>query len=495
MKIIFLYFVLLSSCASCASRGLLSNLQCSVLLNYESNSDSSTACIFSGVFGNTSITFNIIPTFEGLPIDLDSFEILEFVDSWVSRIPPNLLQTFKNTEILIMKNVSLGSVTDLDAGVRLRELFLSHNHIKNIGEMAFYCNKELNYVDLSHNEIQNLKLHTFLYTKKMKYLDLSHNRLKSIPNAFFYLKKLEYLDISYNLLMALYSTDFYGMHDVVTLKIEENLIKEVSPTTFTSMPKLTSLSLRNNSIFDIILNFTNPRIFAVDLSLNFLWELEILQSVRKIDASHNKLSSLILGKNISIHELNLSYNLFKETTSVRQLSSLKRLYMAGNQLTHINHRSFYSLTDLVELNLADNLLKHLDLGALQHMTLLNHISIADNDVSFIRIPLNETVLKDLETIDVTRNSFSCNYLVKLMHDLNERGWRLVSREVDPVSNFLNIPCYNENDLQACRREMDELQVNFAEQITKLEEQIGALYARIENEATRVAGRPFYRKGK
>lgn len=483
-----------------ARRGqFISNLQCSYLLNYETRSDSSTGCIFSNVFGNTSVFFNILRSYNGLPIDLDSFEILEFIESHISRVPPLLLDHFKNTEILIMRNSSLGSVCDIDGATKLKELHVSHNHIRNIGEKVFYYNKQLVHVDFSYNELHTIKPFTFLYTKKIKYMDLSHNKLKSIPSALSYLHKLEYLDLSYNFLMTIYSTDFYRVNDLRTLKMEGNIIKEVSSTAFIGMTKLESLSLRNNTIFDIILNFTNPQIFAVDLSMNFLWELDVLQSVRKIDASHNKLSSIILGPNVSMQELNLSNNLFKDTASVRPLKTLKRLYMSGNHLTHVNHRTFYSLTELIELDLSNNLLKHLNLNSIQHMHSLNSISIADNDVSFIRLPTYETALPRLQIIDVTRNSFSCKYLLGLVGKLNQRNWRLVSREVDSEDNVLNIPCFNENDLQECRREMDEMYVNMTEEMQKLHDEIGALYARLENEAKEVkvkrfSGRPFFRKG-
>lgn len=509
LKIMRAYFILslptiiiLTVCCThvAARKGqFISNLECSYLINYETRDDSSTGCIFSNVFGNTSVIFNILRSYNGFPIDLDSFEILEFIESRISRVPPRLLDHFRNTEILIMTNSSLGSVCDIDGGTKLRELHVSHNHVRNIGEKIFYYNKEIVHVDFSFNDIYTIKLYTFLYTKKLKYLDLSHNKIKSIPNAFFHLNKLEYLDLSYNLLMSIYSTDFYGVNEVRTFNMEGNFIKEVSSTAFIGMSKLGSLSLRNNTLFDIILNFTNPQMFAVDVSMNFLWELEILQSVRKIDASNNKLSSIILGPNVTMQELNLSNNLFKDTSSIRPLKTLKRLYLAGNQLTHVNQRTFYSLTELIELDISDNFLKQMNLNTLQHMHALNSLLIADNDISFVRLPSYETALASLEVIDVTRNTFSCKYLLGLVGELNQRNWRLISREVDAADNVLNIPCYNENGLQECRREMDEMYSNLTEEIQKLHEEIGALYARLENESKEVkvkqlAGRPFFRKG-
>lgn len=496
-----LLFTLVVFCSHVAARRgkFISNLECTYLINYETRSQSSTGCIFSGVFGNTSVVFNIVRSYNGFPIDLDSFEILEFVESKISRVPPLLLDHFRNTEILIMRNASLGSVSDIDGGSKLKELHVSHNHVRNIGERVFYKNKELVHVDFSYNELHTIKPYTFMYTKKLKYLDLSHNKIKSVPSAFYYLHKLEYLDLSYNLLMSLYSTDFYWVNNTRTLKLEGNLIKEVSSMAFVDMTKLESLSLKNNTIFDIILNFTSLQMFGVDLSMNFLWELEVLTSVWRVDASHNKLSSIILGSNVTIQELNLSNNLFKDTASIRPLKTLKRLYMSGNHLTHVNHRTFYSLTNLIELDISDNLLKHLNLNSFQHMNLLNRISIADNDVSFIRLPTYETALPHLEIIDVTRNSFSCKYLLVLLAQLNQRNWRLVSHEVDVADNVLNIPCFNENDLQECRREMDEMYVNMTEQIQKLHEEIEALYAKLENDSNeervqRLVGRPFFRKG-
>lgn len=476
-----------------------SNLECSYLINYETRSDSSTGCIFSNVFGNTSVFFNILRSYNGFPIDLESFEILEFIESRISRVPPGLLDHFKNTEILVMRNCSLGSVCDIEGGTKLKELHVSHNHIRNIGEKAFSQNKELVYIDLSFNELQTIKPHTFSFTKKLKYLNLSNNKFKSIPNGFFHLHNLEFLDISYNFLMTIYSMDFYGVSNLRTLNIEGNFVKEVSSTAFVGMNHLSSLSLRNNTIFDIILNFTNPMMFSVDLSMNFLWELEVLQSVRKIDASQNKLSSIILGPNVTMQELNLNHNLFKDISSIRQITTLKRLYLSGNHLTFINQRTFYSLTELIELDISDNFLKHINLNNLQHMHSLNFLSIADNDISFIRFPLYETSLPSLEVIDVTRNSFSCKYLVSLVAELNTRNWRLMSREVDAADNVHNIPCYNENSLQECRREIEEQHMNLTEEIQRLYEELGALRARLENESKkveikRIPGTPFFRKG-
>lgn len=482
---------------------IVENLECSYLLNYKTKNDASTGCIFTNVFGNTSIYFNILDTYKGFPIDLKTFEIVEFHESVISRVPPSLLDYFSNVEILDMTNCSLGSVCGIDGGTKLIELHASHNHIKNIGEKIFFYNKELKHIDLSYNQLQSFKSQTFSYPKNLKYLNLAGNRINYISPAFFYLHKVEDLDLSFNEIEKLITHPLSGLFEVRTLKFEGNSISDVPPVAFYKMKKLNRISLKNNTLSELLLNFTSKHIHEVDVSMNSLQQLEILTSIQKLDASFNELKKLIISPGIEIKNLDIKHNLFKDLSSIRSLKNLRSLSLSFNHISHITYRTFYGLDKLRFLDISNNEIKHINMNNLLNLHGLYTLKLNDNDLSNIKLPMYENVLPSLKEIIVSGNPFSCKYLQYLILETNQRGWRLGSSEteVNEVENSVrNIPCYTENQLQECRRELEEIQISLNDEIKKLHEEIGGLYARLENEMittetplTRINGTPFFRK--
>jgi Leucine-rich repeat (LRR) protein len=189
----------------------------------------------------------------------------------------------------------------------MTELDLSNNAIKEI-VFAFDENlfPKLKLLILSNNKVSSLQ---FIKTlPKLKVLVLINNRLKNLTcndantlnhsgNGLINIPDLEYLDISFNELV-----------DLGGLAQASNLLE------------LKILRLSNNKIQKI--NFLShlPKLFEVDLSKNF---------IKNIDKTSFNIPNVI--SNLKIED-----NIIKTLANIEALQCLTKLSLNGNKLTDLN---------------------------------------------------------------------------------------------------------------------------------------------------------------
>ncbi|XP_034945170.1 chaoptin [Chelonus insularis] len=274
----------------------------------------------------------------------------------------------------------------------LSKLYLSHNHLQEIGEGTFQHLYNLTSIDLSYNIIERIDNGAFVGLINLYKLNLKGNRLTSFAGEYFNTGTgLEILDLSDNAISYVSPTAFIihprlkelrlngnrfarfpsefikSLQFLQEIDLSKNALKNVGEFAFAQMGRLQKLNLSNNKIesIDELAFHNSTQLQIIDLSNNVLESLsertmEGVLRVEFLDLSNNKLSSLpdtiFDGSKIkTVERINLSNNKFAEIPTralQRQSISLHHLNMAKNKLVQVFTQEI--INSVKELDLSQN---------------------------------------------------------------------------------------------------------------------------------------------
>lgn len=245
----------------------------------------------------------------------------------------------------------------------LRELKLPSNSINFIGSRTFTSLINLNTLDLNSNKINFIDDDAFYGLEKLKNLYLFSNKLNSLL-FLDHLTGLTVLKLSFNLIGELASGVFGRLSRLERLELAENRIDQVENRAFSTLANLKMLNLSSNKSInlaqDTFVDLNNLE--ELDLSycaiktMNHV-NLDRLNNLKKIHLQSNEIDSLAsdLFRGLSnVQLINLSYNRLSKVDCdvfTASLTSLTKLNLTGNDLTHVENNSFSHLTNLTELSL------------------------------------------------------------------------------------------------------------------------------------------------
>ncbi|KAG5334614.1 ALS protein, partial [Acromyrmex charruanus] len=235
-----------------------------------------------------------------------------------------------------------------EKGKKLFALNLDRNNFSTINSqhefqtLSMACLKDLHYLSISKNKINTIESDAFKDNNKLLFLNLSSNYIYELhPKTFANLQNLKTLDLSGNLFENV--PQISNETKISTLYLNNNYIYKIISHTFTHMPKLVKLLMRENRIYEIDVNAFAP-----------------LTVLEELDLSRNMLSSLPKGLAetfVSLKYLDLRENKF---TSLESLSltntwpSIKVLYLMKNPLKCLNVKYFKNLSQNLTINLINN---------------------------------------------------------------------------------------------------------------------------------------------
>jgi len=338
--------------------------------------------------------------------------------------------------------VDQAAFQDVDAA-ELQELVLANNSLQELPSTVFANLTSLKVVDLRKNCITGLHVETFSALRSsLTALFLSDNRLTtgSLPNGILsQMDNLTTLEIEDNQLtrwsstMLFGSTEitelslagnrfttfpsdaFQGLQKLVTLRLGRSSIAMLASGTFRRLASLQELDLSGNRLVDINAGILDglASLETLDLSINQLSDLPSsflspLTGLKSLDLSHNLLrqlpAGLFVNTTLTLDTINLSWNNLTVTEETfRGLSSLTKLFLAGNSICAISSSLFSDLNQLSELDLSDNKIVDMEPGLLLFATpTLTSLNLSGNKISRIlpRVFRYGTVL---EKIDLSRN--------------------------------------------------------------------------------------------
>ncbi|XP_038208075.1 uncharacterized protein LOC119829575 [Zerene cesonia] len=165
-----------------------------------------------------------------------------------------------------------------------------------------------------------------------------------------------------------------GLHQIATVKIVNSTIGSVGPNAFHGLHELYAVNLSNNK-----LKALHPETFATNKKLLLL---TLSNNPLKFPAPGTQEYFLNAS---SVQELDISYCNMQYITAntIKHMSGLMYLNLAGNNLSDMEADTFKTLLDLEELDLSDNNIKTLENDLFSENTELATLHIQRNPIDSV----------------------------------------------------------------------------------------------------------------
>ena len=236
--------------------------------------------------------------------------------------------------------------------------------------------------------------------------------------------RLTLLDLSHNNISHLKISNFYGLINLETLKLDFNNINNIPSATFQYLKKLNYLSIRNNQIGQLPkrLFYMLDELRTLDLSHNPLNILDVivfedipfLETLRCSGCSLLNIDRGLLLKFPHLRELDLSYNYIEsiEPKIFYHVPSLKILNLNGNRLTEVVD-NFLPKHRMTSLGLGNNIIRRIGNYAFRNMSIA-HLDVSYNDVDDISRRSLEPILHSLRDLDLSGNRFTAEQIRRII---------------------------------------------------------------------------------
>ncbi|XP_023223926.1 uncharacterized protein LOC111625122 isoform X1 [Centruroides sculpturatus] len=293
-------------------------------------------------------------------------------NSNLQAISEDALKNLENN--LIYLNVKSNNFRSIPSkGLRhlkqLQTLIISENFIKTINVVDFFHNVNLNYLDLSKNIISSIEKGSFLSLKKLQILHLEDNKLSSVNKDMFEnLNNLTSLILSNNKLKILSESLLDHMIALRNLIVDKNEL-----ISFNNI-KITSTSLQS---FHLSNCFLNESFIAGALK-----DLPNLISLHLNDNLIKNISEFAFSYFHKLNELDLSncQLSYIDETAFYNLTNLKILDLENNNLSKLKCQLTKHLKSLESVNLENNKLESIENGTFGSCPNLTEIILTGNQL-------------------------------------------------------------------------------------------------------------------
>lgn len=284
------------------------------------------------------------------------------------------------------------------AMVQLKSLILrTHNNdwapmMLDLSAESFSGLRELRHLDLSDNNIWTLPSEVFCHLHNLKTLNLTRNRIRDVNQLGFSNQNevatsdscdtaIEDLDLSQNEIIQIEDNFLIKLRSLVSLYLQQNAITFIGNRALTGLTMLQVLNLSSNFISSVPSDF-----------------LQASRDIKQIYLNKNNLSVLSPG-------------------SFDGLEQLQVLDLSNNELTSrgLNKDSFLGLVRMIVLNLAHNSIVKLDSLTFRNLYSLQILNLDHNLVEYISDD-SFVELKNLHALTLSHNkikSIGLNYFSEL----------------------------------------------------------------------------------
>lgn len=246
---------------------------------------------FSNLFGlkSLNLSYNRLEDApHGIFQDLNSLRYLSISGNRFQMLPFGMLAPLK--QHLLTIDFSYNKIITVENDFftfapNVKTLLLNDNHIHKLPINTFGDLKRLDYLDLGNNNLNEVSRNAFQKLVSLSYLNLSGNKLVSLNSNFFKnlvnlrtlnlnsnplknitgkqlenCKELEILRLSNTSLIHLSDTDFYGLENLKSLEMNDNLnLTKLDRSIFDATPNLETLSLANCNLSHLSESLQNLR--------------------------------------------------------------------------------------------------------------------------------------------------------------------------------------------------------------------------------------------
>lgn len=362
---------------------------------------------------------NINPTaFEGL----SELYAVNLTNVGLDMIHPDTFAENKKLRMLTLRGNDLHAmqkkmspfISYMIKSSSIEELDISNCNLRQLLPTAFNKLPHVVYINLADNQLKTLPADVFDKVETIEELDLSSNAIERLPSTIFNKTSLTILSLRYNEISS--GLDF-GTQNIQKLDLSYNKITNVDNFMFDSMPGLTTLILKGNSIRKVHQAAFHPLIDLthIDLSFNDLEQVSSLMFLTNMD-----LDVIRINDNPRLKKLPLEgFECEKGTFSVyyfdasncdlsefgdatfSTMPELTTLNLAWNNVENLGKNIFTYCRKLIELDLSNNLLSQLDDMMFFRNLALRKLNLAGNPLQNLsaKIFLSTRELTQLDMSD------------------------------------------------------------------------------------------------
>lgn len=398
---------------------------------------------------------------------------IKFEKSTIKSLPQKIFANFAYAGNLDASNIELEEIADgIFVGRKWVTIVLSNNLLRKLTGKLF-ANLTIKLLDLSYNQIEAIDDDVFSGIEAGA-LKLSNNKIIStsfVSTMSFY----STLELDSNEIVEIGTimqspktwkavTYLFGINSP-KLVLARNKIKNFNCD---SQFKFSLVSLQSNlELTEVILNDCN----IVNLNIAACGNLKTMSfndKLENLDAENNNLTTIDLKSAGNLTQLDLSNNTLTQDAiqEILQLGKLLALDLSRNYIGQLNVSSFHKLNSLISLKLQGTAISNIQFGTFSHQHNLKLLDISDNDLmtfdmnmllsmnSLMSLDLGGNQLAKLSNIeghiftlpllkiiDISKNNWTCSYLMSLIKRFQLLGISLQLTEViTHETNIKGIGC-------------------------------------------------------
>lgn len=267
---------------------------------------------------------------------------------------------------------------------KLEELDLSKCSIYYIEKDIFTPLPNLKSLLLSHNQLITFNTLNSPAFSRLHYLDLSKNPLYVYSLNFTHFPVLTILDLSFTNLRNIFKNTFQTpSKKLQKLSMCYSRLNYIEDNSFINLDTLKVLDLRGNNILGQHLSTGTFN------SLSSLEELHLAECTLKV-----------------MPRFSSHHNATIEMTPLQNLTSLKRINLAKNDIKSIASLTVETLPHLETLDLSNNYIRSWDQPVFSN-TRLRNLNVAHNHLNYITDAMLQD-FRDLKTLIISTNPFVCD---------------------------------------------------------------------------------------
>ena len=260
----------------------------------------------------------------------------------------------------------------------------------------------------------------------LSHLTLSNNLLDKVPvQSLSLLSELLTIDLQNNCISYLGSHSFQNMTRLADIILSDNEITSISSDAFEGLSYLETLALSNNPLSAKDIQFNIPKVHFLSLYRSEVHNVSqpLFQSnanIHTLILSESNLTILAptafsnMGRTIRLHldKNSLTGDYICNSVVWQNFSSLRILYLHGNELKMVSQQCFGRLTSLTDLRAANTKISQLESGAFEGLDSLisldlssNHLQIIENGSMYGLTNLSELFLINNKLSKLTPGAF------------------------------------------------------------------------------------------
>lgn len=379
------------------------------------------------------------------------------------------LSYFPNIRIFNISSIGIEALVEemFESNEHLEIFLASHNKIESIPSALFAYKLKLMAVDFSYNKIRQLASDIFDSAPALKTIRLAYNEIIELhKQLFFYLDDLELIDISGNRIFSIESSLLSSNKKLKSLILNNNplvrlkcefllALRSYSMTIFVNFLYHFQANCENESEhtkFNVIIssNESTPSALTVDHG-NFEWSFNEtdfmkIQNLNFSNSHVQNIAALLEGASTGLMTLDLSNTFVGELTekTFYKFSNLQFLHLSRTNLSNFQFGTFYHQKSLKTLDLAYNNLKTVDFQLfLRNFQQLESLNLEGNDLTEIDT-ITRTHFPKLTELAISKNRFSCDYLVKFL--LKWPELKLIHNPSNRTVHVGGVDCMHENEI-------------------------------------------------